>query len=72
MKRIWQTVNALLGICGFACLFLATSTSDYFVVELGVEEPSYIRTMLIVGFLMVIPAIASAIYYETNGSKSEE
>lgn len=57
MKRILRYItNALLAI-GVVLAFLAVSTSDYYVIELGQKEPQYVWTVAIVGVVLMIPAV---------------
>lgn len=52
--RIIRNLSALVG---FLLLLCTVSTSDYYVVELGQPEPSWIMRNLVIGFLLILPLV---------------
>lgn len=62
MISMWKIIRNLLAICGAVSIFGAVSTSDFYVIELGRTEPSYIGTQLIVGCILVIPFVLHVLY----------
>lgn len=57
MKRILRHITNALAAIGIILAFLAVSTSDYYVIELGQKEPQYVWTVAIVGVVLMIPAV---------------
>lgn len=55
MKRILRYITNTLLVIGVILAFLAVSTSDYYVIELGQKEPQYVWTLAIVGVVLMIP-----------------
>lgn len=60
-KAIRYITNALL-VIGVILAFLAVSTSDYYVIELGQNEPQYVWTLAIVGVVLMIPGFVRMIF----------
>lgn len=55
MSYLWRVVKNIMGVIGFILIFSGISTSDYYVIELGQPEPSYVWTTIIIGVLLVLP-----------------
>lgn len=69
MKRVKNYLPAILGwmaAIGFICLFLGTSTSDYYVMELRQTEPEYVWQLITVGVVLMVPAAINAFFNFTN------
>lgn len=69
---IWKTLRTLMTIGGLVLMFLAVSTSDYYVLELGCSEPAYVWNYMLVGALMFAPALIHSIYELWLEGKDEE
>ena len=72
MISIWKILRNLLAIVGAICIIGAVSTSDYYVIELGQVEPAYIKSQLIVGFLMVLPLLIHVFYLLYKEGKQDD
>lgn len=60
-KRLWPIIRGLCTALGLVTLFLAVSTSDYYVMELGEEEPAHMFWMLAIGAVLLVPAVVHLI-----------
>lgn len=69
MISLWKIIRNLSAMGGFGLLFCATSTSDYYVLELGQAEPSSVWTSVAIGFALLMPTIIHAIFEELKGDK---
>ena len=54
-----RKVMAFIGVC---LMFSAISTSDYYLMELVQDFPDYIWKMMLIGFVLILPATISAIF----------
>ena len=63
---IWKLIRGLMAMLGGIMVITGVSTSDYYVMELGVTEPSYVWWMIGIGLMLVLPAIAFSIYAEVK------
>ena len=61
MISSWKIIRNLLAIAGAIMIFSAISTSDYYVVELGQAEPTSVWKNLIIGVMMMLPVVLSAV-----------
>lgn len=61
MISSWKIIRNLLAIAGAIMIFSAISTSDYYVVELGQAEPTSVWKNLIIGVVMTLPVVLSAV-----------
>lgn len=57
MKKYLKIATNALCAIGFVLAFLAISTSDYYVIELGQPEPQYVMRLLFVGIAMMLPTV---------------
>ena len=57
MNSLWKIARNVMAVIGCFLAFCAVSTADYYVIELGQHEPEHVPAMLIIGLLMMIPAI---------------
>ncbi len=62
MMNFWKSFRTVLAMAGIALLSVAASSSDYYVLELGVNEPSGVRNSMIVGVLMLLPMLLHTLY----------
>lgn len=62
MMSLWKIIRNLMAILGVVCLFGAMGTSDYYAVELGQAEPSFVGRYLVIGIVLMLPLLASALY----------
>lgn len=62
MISLWKIFRNLSAIAGLILLYCTVSTSDYYVMELGQAEPSYIKTHLILGVLLLVPLILHVLW----------
>lgn len=69
---IWKIIRALMGVCGGIMVYCGVSTSDYYVIELGMKEPAYVWWQICIGLMLMLPTLIFAIYDETQRSKGEE
>ena len=58
MKTL-KAIRNIFGVCGFVMLYLAISTSDYYVIELNTTEPRIVTVLMAIGSAMFIPAAIS-------------
>ena len=72
MMSLWKIIRSFLAIGGFALLFCAASTSDYYVIELGQMEPAGFSQNLVVGLLMILPQIIHLVYDMYKEGKRED
>ena len=57
MNCLLKWVCNVMAIIGGIMDFGAVGTSDYYTLELGQKEPSYIWWVITIGFLLTIPLI---------------
>lgn len=57
MNCLLKWVCNVMAIIGGIMVFGAVGTSDYYTLELGQKEPSYIWWVIAIGFLLTIPLI---------------
>lgn len=57
MISIWKIIRNLTAIAGFILLLCTVGTSDYYVLELGQAEPTWITRNLIIGVILLLPAL---------------
>lgn len=57
MNCLLKWVCNFMAIIGGIMVFGAVGTSDYYTLELGQKEPSYIWWVIAIGFLLTIPLI---------------
>ena len=67
MSYLWKIVRPLMAIVGGILVFGAIGTSDYYLIELGQSEPSYVMTTILVGVVMMLPTLIHAIREEVRG-----
>lgn len=63
---MWKIVRTLMAVSGGILIYLAASTSDYHLYELGELEPYYIKYMIVWGFMLMIPAVIHGIRKATR------
>ena len=56
MKTL-KAIRNIFGVCGFVLLFLAVSSSDYYVTVLHTTEPRSVIIAAVLGSMMLIPAL---------------
>ena len=64
MKNAWKMIRNLLAVAGGVTILGAASTSDYYVMELGQAEPVMVWQSIIIGVLMLLPAVIDIIKKE--------
>ena len=64
MYKAWRIIRTLSAFAGFSLLIMAVGTSDYYVMELGQNEPGSVWTTIAIGFALILPAFIHAIYKE--------
>ena len=62
MISFWKIIRIILAIGGFGLLLCTISTSDYYVLELGQAEPSWITQNIVIGLLMLLPMLIHIVY----------
>ena len=62
MISLWKIIRTMSAIIGAVHLIFAVQTSDYYVMELGLAEPAYVKTHIIVGLLMLLPLLIHVLY----------
>lgn len=62
LKRLWPVIRGLCTTLSFITLYLSVSTSDYHVMELGEEIPAHANWMLVIGLVLLIPALVHLIH----------
>ena len=67
MKSLWKVLRVLMASAGCFLMYAGVSTSDYYVIELGQPNPSYIGLTMVIGFILTLPALVHAI--RTGGVK---
>lgn len=63
---IWKLIRGLMALLGGVLIYVGVSTSDYYVLELGTTEPSYVWWMICVGLMLILPAIIFSVYSEAK------
>lgn len=71
MISLWKIFRNLSAIAGFVLLYAAASTSDYHLLELGVDEPLWVSKGIIVGLMMLLPMLFHVIYETWKEGKEE-
>lgn len=66
--RTLKAIRNTFGCCGFVLLFLAISSSDYYVLELNTTEPRSVIIAGVLGFVMLLPALVSLIWEEIKNA----
>ena len=56
MSYLWKILRTLMAVSGAILIYLAASTSDYYMIELEQAEPNYIGTMVLWGVMLIVPA----------------
>ena len=72
MMSLWKIIRNLSAIMGLILLMGAIGTSDYYIIELGTFEPAYVKTQMLVGVLMIVPAIIGLLYEMYKEGKRNE
>lgn len=72
MKNIWGWITGIMAAGGGLLAFGAVGTSDYYVIELGQEEPEGLWVRMVIGFALMVPFIARAIYKEWKEEREYE
>lgn len=67
MSYLWKLVRTTMAIVGAFLVYGAAGTSDYYLIELGQLEPTSVWTTIIVGLLMMSPALAHGIVQTIKG-----
>lgn len=69
MKSLWKAVRTILAVVGIALIFGGVGTSDYHLMEMGQTTPSFAWDMVLVGIILLLPAVVHAlrIEYGRNG-----
>jgi hypothetical protein len=62
MISLWKAFRSLSAMSGIVMLCIAANSSDYYVLELGMNEPSGVRNCMIIGVLMLLPMLAHTLY----------
>ena len=57
MNYLWKIVRNMMALVGAILIYLAASTSDLYLYELGELEPYYIKYMILWGIMLMIPAV---------------
>ena len=61
MSYLWKIVRPTLAVIGGLMILGAAGTSDYYLLELKQPEPSSVWVMLVIGLLLMVPAVIHAI-----------
>lgn len=72
MKNAWKIIRNLLAIAGAVTILGGASTSDYYVMELGQAEPAMVWQSMIIGALMLLPAVIEIFYNIYKEGKTNE
>lgn len=72
MENIGGWIRGIMAAVGGLMAFGAVGTSDYYVIELGQDEPEGLWVKLVIGFALMVPAVAHAIYKEWKEAKEYE
>lgn len=72
MKNIGGWITGVMAAVGGLMAFGAVGTSDYYVIELGQEEPEGLWVRMVIGFALMVPFIARAIYKEWKEEREYE
>ena len=71
MMSLWKIIRNLSAIAGLIMLMGAVGTSDYYVVELEQEAPSYLNRNIIIGIALMFPMVIH-LFYEMYKEGSKE
>lgn len=55
--RFTKKIHKATAFIGLVCLMLASSTSDFYLLEVGTVEPEIVGKLLIAGAIMIIPSV---------------
>ena len=69
MKSLWKAVRITLAVVGIVLILGGVGTSDYHLMEMGQTSPSFAWEMMLVGIVLLLPAVVHAlrIEYGRNG-----
>lgn len=59
--RFTKKVHKITLFIGLVCLMLASSTSDFYILEMGTTEPEIVGRLITAGLIMVIPSVIYAV-----------
>ena len=51
-----KKIHKITAFIGVVCLVLASSTSDFYLLEVGTNEPEIVSRLIIAGAIMIIPS----------------
>lgn len=61
MKAIWKLFWKLSALSGMVLIVCSVSLSDYYVLEMGMDEPSFIWRNLVIGALLLAPMMVQVL-----------
>ena len=70
MKPIFKILTTVMAVIGSLLVYGGISTSDYYIIELGQAEPTYVWRAVAIGVLLILPAVIRAIV--SNGRNANE
>ena len=69
MTNLLKVISGVMGVIGFVMVFLGVSTSDYYVIEQGQSEPTYVWAIIVIGVILMIPTLVHCIRVELRGER---
>lgn len=64
MRCLWAWIRNTMAMVGAFLVYGGVSTSDYYVLELGQKEPISVWQTILVGLILMVPAVIHLIYKE--------
>lgn len=68
MNSLWRIVRPLMAAIGGALIFGAVGRSDYYILELGQQEPKSVVPTIVIGILLMVPTVIHLINKELKGN----
>lgn len=57
MRYLWKIIRNTMAVIGGFLVYGGISTSDYYTLELGQAEPTYVWIIMFIGILLMIPTV---------------
>lgn len=57
MRYLWKIIRNIMVVIGGFLVYGGISTSDYYTLELGQAEPTYVWVTIFIGIFLMIPAL---------------
>ena len=64
MSYLWKIVRTIMAVVGGFLVYGGVSTSDFYILELNQPEPPSVGKMIVIGLLLMLPAVIHGIRKE--------